>query len=572
MKWHHTSASQIKTFRSCHRKWYRESVLGEKRPAGPAALRGQAIHAELEEYLEKGTMPKDGTAQALTRMLPKGGTIPAERIEVGFLWIPPDWRAPAKGFVDLCLPPNEIIDHKSTASLSYALTEEQARRDPQALIYAGVAMSGGLGLDFEGEYVRFRLNYATTRGAVKTRSVYVDLTPEEIVEGLDEIGSNVVDPQLSLSKSGVQWSEVQPNYASCDAFGGCPFRHDCQRVVKPQVKEVLSLGDANNFKATLERRKARQEISIDSVVNQDRLQPTQDIFDLSGSQYERANPPDGLPDGAPLPEKVQTKKQTFRYEGKAVSSFKAAELREAIIKISSQLTEAQKQSVPNGATPNGTKSENQSRLIAMLKIKNNPQSEKNMTSQKTQEAQKTQESLFWSITEESETATTSPSFEPLDDAHRAPLAPLEPPPPTEKPPIYSSEDLQNEPPPPIKQEQSETTPTPAAKEEIETFPFPPAWQNIKTKMVLVDAHCSGAVELERCLSGLIQEIENNYDMPLSVIQYNDGWKELAGHISRRGWFESGLEEIVRISSSSPLWTHCSHVIIPLADRVIYGTR
>lgn len=537
MSWGHTSASQIKTFRSCPRKWYRESVLGERQPAGPAALRGQAIHAELEDYLEHGTTPKDGTAQALTRMLPEGGTIPAEQIEVGFLWTPPEWKAPAKGFVDLCLPPNEIIDHKSTASLNYALTEQQARRDPQALIYAGVALAGGLGLSFNEGMIRFRLNYATTRGALKTRSVHVDLSPAEVLDGLDDIGERVVNRQAELSLCGEEWAKIEPDYSACDAFGGCPFRHDCQKLARPVVKEVLTVGNVNSFKEALMRRKAQKEAApLPSPPPE--IKPPQNAFnelDETGAQYERANPPDGLPDGAPLPEKSRPKKRPPRYEGRAISSLKAQELRDAVIAVAAALTEAQRLSVPNGSEPQGTKADNQARLIAMLEIKNNPQSEKAMS----------QENLFWSIAEE---ATTEPPPNP-PAREVAPPAPVAPPIPTEEP-----------------------APSGPQSESPEDEPAPSKWDALRERFLLVDAHCTGAEELEACLRGLIQEIEGRYNMPISVIKYAEGWKELAGLIGLRGWGGCGLPPMVRVDSSSPLWINCSHVMIPLADRVIRGTR
>lgn len=543
MNWGHTSASQIKTYKSCPRKWYRESILGERQPAGPAALRGQAIHAELEKYLEHGTLPDDGTARALARMLPEGGTIPAEQIEKEFLWTPPDWEVPAKGFVDLCLPPNEIIDHKSTASLNYALTEQEARRDPQALIYAGVAFAGALGVSFSNQTLRFRLNYATTRGAIKTRSVYVDLSPEEVLEGLDSIRSNVITQQYDLSTCNEAWDKIKPDYSACDKYGGCPFRQDCQRVVRPQIQEVLTVGNVNSFKEALERRKAQKQSKPISCETPEPIRPQRAELDILGSQYQTANPPDGLPDGATIAPQEHTKQKAPRYEGRTITSLKAPELKDAVRAVAKELTESQRSQVPNGVEPQGTKSDNQARLIAMLKIINNPQSEKKMASENT--ATDTQ-SIFWSIadTTAQEQKNTNLSTPAATSLH-IPPAPVPPPQPST---------------------------APAQETEETNRGYPPSWDTPKETYVLVDAHCTGAVELELCMRELIEEIENRYEMPISVIKYNEGWKELAALISSRGWFHCHLPEMVRIDSSSPLWVNCSHAIVPLASRVIRGTR
>ena len=149
MSWTHTSASQLKTFRLCPRKWYRESILKERSPPTKATERGQKIHSELENYLIHGHHPEDTAARAMLSLLPSGGTVPPEQVEVEFLYMPQGWPIPIKGFVDLCLPPYEIIDHKSTSNFKYALEEHKIKDDPQALLYVAAALDGELGHDYQ---------------------------------------------------------------------------------------------------------------------------------------------------------------------------------------------------------------------------------------------------------------------------------------------------------------------------------------------------------------------------------------------------------------------------------------
>ena len=104
--WRATSASQIKTFKSCKRKWFRESVLGERQPPSKGALRGQAIHKELENYLLHGTPCQDGTALALCDLLPEGGSQTPFNVEVEFNWTPEGFPVPIRGFIDLALDEN----------------------------------------------------------------------------------------------------------------------------------------------------------------------------------------------------------------------------------------------------------------------------------------------------------------------------------------------------------------------------------------------------------------------------------------------------------------------------------
>jgi hypothetical protein len=147
-KWRGTSPSQISTFRDCARKWWRISVNGERQPSSPAAERGSRVHEQIEAYLEHGTQPTDGAALAMLPNLPEAGTVAGELIEVAFAYQPEGWPVPIRGRVDLLDPESgRIIDHKTTASLSYAKSAEMLPFDPQAIAYSAAALEGALGVD-----------------------------------------------------------------------------------------------------------------------------------------------------------------------------------------------------------------------------------------------------------------------------------------------------------------------------------------------------------------------------------------------------------------------------------------
>ena len=483
--WNSTSASQIKNFQSCKRKWFRESVLGERQPPTKAALRGQEIHRQLEEYLINGSPCEDGTAQALSKLLPPAASQTPFNVEVKIEWTPEGWPVSVKGFIDLILEDeNKIIDHKSTSSLSYALSENAAKKDPQAIIYCGAAMlQENNGMSFPKEHIRFALNYGTTRGVTKTNIVEIELTKAEIKEGLKLLGE-VVHEQKALSVLKT-WQEVPPNFGSCDKFGGCPFRNDCKANATPQINEVLDLSNSNSverFKELLDQRRKAAFMHLEP----------------SGEQYESINPPDGLEDGL-IPEQ-ETKKKRLKYEGKALSSLKANELKEAVLSF--------------GKDPQKTMKENKALLISLLES----------GASKIQNAPPAMDSFFI-------------------------LANAE---------LASQETIEED----VPRETIEEAITPDKE------PLTPSLN----KLLLIDCHAIGAVDLEVYLAPMIKHIEFKFGLPISVIKYAEGWKELAGLIGVHGWEGSGLGEIVRIDSSSPLWTHSSHAILPHAFYVIRGTR
>ena len=51
------SASQISNYRDCARKWWYQSILGLQTPQNASAALGEAVHAQLEAYLNDGDYP-----------------------------------------------------------------------------------------------------------------------------------------------------------------------------------------------------------------------------------------------------------------------------------------------------------------------------------------------------------------------------------------------------------------------------------------------------------------------------------------------------------------------------------
>ena len=92
-------------------------------------------------------------------------------------------------------------------------------------------------------------------------------------------------------------------------------------------------------------------------------------------------------------------------------------------------------------------------------------------------------------------------------------------------------------------------------------------------MLCVDALVSGgeSVDLISELAPWILDIETQANRPISLIPYDEGWKQLGGKLSlQKAWLFS--KNYVTIDSSHPLYRHCSHVLINLADIVIRATK
>ena len=131
------SASQIETFTNCRRKWGWRYLDGIEEPTNPAAVKGRAVHAVLEQYLSGGqidfTTEIGYIAASGLEHLPKPGT-PGLLIEQEFHYEGPSGHT-YLGYKDL-EEPGIVTDHKTTSDLRWQKTAEELRDDIQATLYA----------------------------------------------------------------------------------------------------------------------------------------------------------------------------------------------------------------------------------------------------------------------------------------------------------------------------------------------------------------------------------------------------------------------------------------------------
>jgi len=271
------SASQLKTFDLCPRKWFLGKVArlpGSKKVYGHTF--GTVLHARIEAWLRaspNGRNPDGSPFEHYPEGWWKGDegeeVLPEDRdlikglisdaIHAGYLLRSPQQQVEKeffvlmsgssqdpvilKGFIDLVLP-GEIVDHKGTKSMRYALTEDQPkdegvpladrpksrlRKDLQLSLYAKVLMDQSPEVL---EEVRVTHNiFDRTLGTVHQRSTVIPR--EEIEATWSRCTDMALDMQAAKALPEKQWKEVEGRYgtpamdSACNAYGGCPYLTMC---------------------------------------------------------------------------------------------------------------------------------------------------------------------------------------------------------------------------------------------------------------------------------------------------------------------------------------------------------
>ncbi len=222
----HVSATSIKLFKNCQRRWYERYILGKKEESTKAMTRGNAVHRQLEEYLEKGVLPDETIAGQIASAGLDYLPSPSEDHQVEQSL--EDYRIPNvaikfKGFIDLLLFEDgelEVLDHKTTSNFKYALTEEQLAEDTQMLIYA-----------------RHVLEYHDVDSVTLTHVVYLTKTPyqskrtsvvvsrEHVYAKFEEI-HRVVEQMVASSHK--QAIDMEQDRSFCFSYGRrCPYYNSC---------------------------------------------------------------------------------------------------------------------------------------------------------------------------------------------------------------------------------------------------------------------------------------------------------------------------------------------------------
>ena len=260
------SASQFKTYLRCRRAWWFEKVhkLEAFRATEPeGTLFGSKLHEVLERWLRADNAGRDPDTGEPVDLYPAGwagelseelqgrlkvlvteaiekGIVkryPGRRIEHDFAMEIVPGRVAVQGYVDMLLP-GGVIDHKSSVSSRYALTEEKLSTDTQMLVYGKLLDRPELP---DGHPARLTHTFfprkegaprkttgAVGMGAVRAKWKELQNTAQEMLD--------LKERRLPVAG----WDEVDTCAAGskalgehCNAFVGCPYMPICTRRETP---------------------------------------------------------------------------------------------------------------------------------------------------------------------------------------------------------------------------------------------------------------------------------------------------------------------------------------------------
>ena len=261
------SATRVKTFVECPRKWHLYNVRGwddtlEEQGYNPAFEFGTKMHAVAEDWLKKGTPPPDNEfgeafapgvkywpAPKTTDLVTEHGFEISTFSDVCF-----------RGVIDVLHVDGDhalVGDHKTTSNLKYAMTPEQLSKDIQAIAYGYYAV-----VAFNVQNVTLRWVYYSKKKP-QAKCVEVTLPCQHFIKRWGEI--------MEKSKKMLdQWTKhdypenIAGNENACDNYGGCEFRAQCKKLKKE--KDVGALEKLREQKKAAEAAGTDAEPKVKSLL------------------------------------------------------------------------------------------------------------------------------------------------------------------------------------------------------------------------------------------------------------------------------------------------------------------
>lgn len=233
------SATQMKTFEMCERKWALEYLHKLRAPPSSSMQMGSALHKQIENWYLLGIEPPAPLARAALRNLPqKGSGLLAiekpltNKDAAGKMQPVLVTTRPWVGFIDLLFQPLgetkvvQIYDHKTTKSLNWAKEGVELKTDIQMNVYAKFVFT----VDPQIEIAEVFHNYLVTSSFDQTELRGTTITREENARVWEKLESRTREmailQDMALERADPNfWQRATPNPDSCSAFGGCPFRN-----------------------------------------------------------------------------------------------------------------------------------------------------------------------------------------------------------------------------------------------------------------------------------------------------------------------------------------------------------
>jgi len=236
----HLSVSQVEKYHECPRRHYHEYVLGNKSESTDSQEYGKKCHAILEEYLRGEVRLEDvlsmrfygkTLAEGITHLpSPSGGY--GGHIEDYFELSLDGLPVHVIGYIDYFHVSGAVarlIDHKIVKSDRFLLDEEQLRRKYQIVVYAKYLLD-----NYPVEEVEASYFYYIRGGGFK--EVKVVLTRAYIDQQIKIFAKTARDTAENYTK---ELESTTQQLASCEKWGGCPFKSDCWGVKNQMSKNSL---------------------------------------------------------------------------------------------------------------------------------------------------------------------------------------------------------------------------------------------------------------------------------------------------------------------------------------------
>lgn len=309
----HVSASQIKTYRECVRKWALEKIAGLRGPETVSQKLGKDVDDNyLQPYLRDGK-PIDKSTRA--------GAIAASGLD----WLPqPKWRglevqkkvvlvSPTRkfqylGYKDLWLPYGGqpgffdekpvVGDFKTTKSIrKWALNEEGLRKDPQAVIYAVNAI-----LETKSKEINLSWLYLQTEGTPIALPTQITVHTDEVAHhfaGIEKDGLEIVKlwEQKPEDKDPIEYAlSIPGNKDACGNYGGCPFQHHCFKLT-----DLIDEPTTEGSSAAYAGKDCGMTAAAGSIDLFAKLGKKKEVADAPPTQEQIAAEP-ALPINPPMPE------------------------------------------------------------------------------------------------------------------------------------------------------------------------------------------------------------------------------------------------------------------------------
>lgn len=232
------SASQIKTYNDCPRKWAHRYIDHRESPPNKYALWGIKLHKDTENYLN-GKSIKEIDNDNLKIILPSikhlpqpGDCTTESRFDLGLIGL-----GALVGYIDIKTYVDDIpinIDIKTTSDLRWALTPEELASDVQSVIYAKARM-----LEESCRKVRNRWVYMQRNlNNPATRKVEAEMYSSEVDEHMANL-ITTIQQMGDLYDSGSKAKDVDPKTTACDKYGGCPYKEFCNLTGKERLRSFI---------------------------------------------------------------------------------------------------------------------------------------------------------------------------------------------------------------------------------------------------------------------------------------------------------------------------------------------